>query len=855
MSARGRLHLRIVGLRVGTLIDFYLWRLRRHGVQEMLAASGIAVGVALTFGVLLANTAINNSAGELDRQLIGSARLQLAARSSAGFDERIAKEAGELPGVQVASPVLRESATIVGPKGRQLVQLLGLTPSVAALGAHAVQNLGAGSALLVGGIGLAETPANEIGATAGEGVEVLADGEARRVALRLALDSATVGAVAASPIAVALLPVAQRLTGKEGRVTNVFIKPAPGAERKVEGELDRLAAGRLDVVPADNELRLLAVTAGPTNQSTMLFAVISAMVGFLLALNAMLLSVPERRRLVAELRLHGFDPPQVIAILLTQALTLGLVASLAGIAGGYFLSHTLFHQIPSFITFAFPIGSQQAVHADTVLIALGCGILAAVIASMLPALDMRRSRALDAVLREPGEPGQSINSQTTLRFGVLGGTLVLAVTVIVLFLPSLTVLGGAILALAVVCLVPCVFALARWAITPVSERVRGSMLGLAMIELRSGATRSIALAAVAALAVYGSVAIQGTRNDLNRGLNNAIVQYLHTADIWVTTGDNVFTTDSFKANGAVAAIARAPGVASVRVYQGGLLDVGSRRLWIRARPPTDSEMLQSSQLLQGNFAQATRRIRQGGWAAISNVFATERHLHITDTFTLPTPSGTAVLRVAAITTNTGWPSGAITLNTNDYHHYWQTTEPAALEVNLEPGVTPETGRRAVKAALGYRPALWVQTRAAREAQFRANVKQGLRSLGEIATLLLIAAALAIAFALGAALWQRRGRFAALKISGYDDLQLWRALLLESTIVLGVGCADGLVLGLFGHAVASRWLRITTGFPAPFSVGAPQVLLTLVIVCGIALVIVAIPGFSAAQVPPSVGFQE
>ncbi len=112
--------------------------------------------------------------------------------------------------------------------------------------------------------------------------------------------------------------------------------------------------------------------------------------------------------------------------------------------------------------------------------------------------------------------------------------------------------------------------------------------------------------------------------------------------------------------------------------------------------------------------------------------------------------------------------------------------------------------RAVKAALGYRPALWVQTRAAREAQFKANVKQALRSLGEIATLLLIAAALAIAFALGAALWQRRGRFAALKISGYDDLQLWRALLLESAIVLGVGCADGLALGLFGYAVASRW---------------------------------------------------
>lgn len=845
---------RILGLRVSALLGFYAWRLRRHGAQELLAGLGIAVGVALTFGVLLANTAINGSAGELDRQLIGHAKLQLVARSASGFSEHLAEEAGRLPGVQVASPLVRSSAVVVGPHGRQLVQLIGVTASLTALEAQATQNLGAGNSLLAGGIGLAELPAQAAGLRSGERPLVLANGEAHRVLMRIRLSSQLVGAVAQSPIAVALLPVAQHLSGMPGRVTNVLIKPAVGAQPEVERELRHLAAGRLNVVPADNELRLLAVAAGPTNQSTTLFAAISAMVGFLLALNAMLLSVPERRRFIAELRLGGFDPAQVILVLITQALVLGLLASALGIFVGDVLARTIFHEIPSYITFAFPVSDHQTVHPTIVLIAVACGVTAALAASLIPALDLRSGRPVDAVLHEQGEPGQNIGVRATLSLGLAGVLLLAVVTVIVVLLPDLTVLGGIVLAPAVICLVPCAFALVLKIIGPMSERLR-SMLGLAAIELRAGATRSIALAAVAAVAVYGSVAIQGTRNDLNHGLDAAIVQYLRTADIWVTTGDNVFTTDSFKAARAARLIAKSRDIASVSIYQGGLLDVGKRRLWIRARPPGDSEVLQSSQMIEGNFQRASRLIRQGGWAAISNGFAAEHRLHINDLFILPTPSGAARLRVAAITTNAGWPAGAITLSTTDYSRYWQTSEAAALEINVKPGTTLAAGERVVRAALGDRPGLWVQTRAAREAQFKANVNQGLRSLGQIATLLLVAAALSIALALGAALWQRRARFAALKAQGYDDLQLWRSLLLESAIVILAGCADGLLLGVYGHAVASRWLRLSTGFPAPFSFGLPQMLITLALVSIIALAVVAIPGFSAARVPPRAGFQE
>jgi putative ABC transport system permease protein len=844
-----------MGVRPGSLVTLYRWRLRKRLAQELLAAAGIVVGVALVFGVLLANTTITGSAGRLVHQLVGSARLQLAARSADGFGERLAETAAKLPGVQVATPILRENATIIGPAGRESIQLLGVTPHLVALGSVATQNLGSGALLIAGGVGLPSEVASTIGAHMTTPVTLVANGEAHLLRVRVVLGSQTVGAVADSPVAIALLPIAQKLAGKQGRITNVLVKPQPGADRLVARELSTLAAGRIDVTPADNELRLLSQAASPNAQSTTLFAAISAMIGFLLALNAMLLTIPDRRRFIAELRTQGFAPSQVVIVLGFQALALGAFASILGILFGEVLSHTLFGQIPSYLTFAFPISSERIVTARTVLVPVACGVLAALLASLPPLLDLRRDRAPDAVLRETGEPGQNIPQSMVLALALAGLLLVFAVAVIVLAVPSLTVAGGVILALAAICLIPGLFVLLVSLLAFLGERVKGSMLSLAVVELQATATRSIALAAVAALAVYGSVAIGSARHDLTDGLETAISEYVSTADLWVTTGQDVFNTDSFGARGVLAATARTRGVASVRIYQGGLLDIGARRMLIRARDPGDSAMIQPSQLVQGDPAHANRLISQGGWASISDGFAGEHHLRVGASFMLPTPSGEMPLHVAAITTNLGWPPGTIAISTVDYRRDWQTTDPAALEVNLKPGVSLAEGKSAVSAALSAYPGLQVQTFSERAAQTDSSARQGLRSLGEISTLLLIAGALAIAASLSAVIWQRRGRLVSMKDKGFDRWQLWRSLILESVIVLAIGCLDGAVFGVYGHALADRWLRLSTGFPAPFSTSWQQVFLTFMTVAGIALAVVALPGWSAVQGRSNTRLQE
>jgi putative ABC transport system permease protein len=853
---RARLNPLMFGVRLSVLCGLYRRRLRDHLVTELLAGGGIAVGVALVFGVLVANGSIVSSVSEDIRSVGGSAALELVARSPSSFSERLARRVSGLPGVADSAPLLRETAVIEGPRGRERVQFVGASAGLISLGGLATRNLGAGALLLARGIGLPSSVATAIGTETQQTVTLAIAGVSTPVRVRAVLNSGAIGALASLPLVVAPLHNAQILSGVPGQVNEVLIRPRPGRYQQVAGELRALAGDTLDVAPADNELRLAETAAAPVNRSTSLFVAIAAMVGFLLALNAMLLTVPERRRMIADMRIQGFDSKQVLTIAASQAMVLGVCASCVGIVAGDMLARTLFHEVPSYLATAFPVTGSQTVHLKTVLVAFGCGLLAALLVSLSPIFDLRSDRPIDAVLHEHGEPGQAIPAGVTFRTAVLGLGLIVLVSVGVILDVALSILGGVVLALAALCLIPLLFRATARLLRQFARRYHGGMVAVTAIEMEASATRSIALAGVAALAVYGAVAVGGVRHDLLRGLDNAIVEEWGSAPVWVTPDGNIFDADSFQLQGKSDPLARVGRVVtSVHVHQGGFLDLGTHRLWIRAVPPNNSTMILSSQLLQGEPASATARMRGQGWATVSNGFATEHGLRVGSPFTLPTPSGSAHLRVAAITTNTGWPSGTISLNTSDYSRYWQTTAPTAISLSLEPGVLPARGRNLLRSALKNQPSLRVQTSAERIAEVESTVHQGLKTLGEISTLLLVVAALALATALSTAIYQRRSRLASLKAQGFDHWQLWRSLLLESGIILGIGSFDGVVLGVYAHALGDRYLRADAGFPAPFGVGGVQVILTLLLLLGIALAVIALPGYSAAGVSPRASFQE
>ena len=54
-----------------------------------------------------------------------------------------------------------------------------------------------------------------------------------------------------------------------------------------------------------------------------------------------------------------------------------------------------------------------------------------------------------------------------------------------------------------------------------APRIVSAVPHIAAMELRAGRTRALAIAATGAIAVFGSVAIQGAHGDLLHGLENA----------------------------------------------------------------------------------------------------------------------------------------------------------------------------------------------------------------------------------------------------------------------------------------------------------------------------------------------
>jgi putative ABC transport system permease protein len=838
---------RVDGARMKPLgiLHLYRVRLRSRVVQEALAAVGLAVGVALLFASQVANTSLNGSVKQLTSGLVGQSSLQLEARGPDGFPETVLGEVQHLPGVRGAAPVLQAPANVVGPDGVASVELIGADPRFVRFGGSLLRHFSAAALARQHAFALPVPVAQQIGAGSLEVVKLEIGASRVPALLGIVLREGDIGALAHSPVALAPLAYAQQLAGMTGRISRIFVQTQPGYERDVDRELSAVAAGRLNVEPANYDAVLFDSAAGPTNQSTSLFAAISALVGFLFAFNAMLLGVPARRALIADLRLDGYSPRTVIEVLLLDAVILGVVASLLGLALGDELSLRLFHASPGYLSFAFPVGSQRIVSWQSVAVAVAGGMLAACFGVLTPVRDIFSSRPGAAVERKRRKRGA--------RLVPLAGLGCLAVTsVIVAVAPQAAVVGVVALTGALLLLLPGLLRSVLLIVERLTENVPARAPFVALGELRAMWPRTVGIAATGAVAVFGSVAIQGAHADLQRGLDQSARDVSQAADVWVFPPglNNLLATAPFREKSA-GTLARLPGVRAVWVYRGGFLDYGDRRVWVSAQPLAQPQLVFPHQLVEGGVAVADARVRAGAWAVISKAIATQHHLQIGSVFTLPSPRPER-FRVAALSTNVGWPPGAIIINADDYAKAWGSTDASAYEIQDAPGASAAAVRIEAQRALGANSGLQVQTAAERERQQRTASRQGLQRLSEISALVLIAAVLAMAAAIGNMISQRRARLARLKLDGFSDLVLWRTLMLESVLVVGSGCSIGAVFGLYGQILGSHAILSLTGFPVIFSFGLLLALGSLALVTAVAVAITAVPGYLVARVRPAVG---
>ncbi len=839
-------------MRPSNALHLYRVRLRARFWQECFAVVGIAAGVALLFSSQVANTSLQSSVSQLSRGIAGDATLQLLARDPHGFPESTLARVRRIPGVRVAAPVLEAGANAIGPQGSESVVLLGADSSLSELGGALVR----GTDLRpFGGIGAVVLPApisRAIGVSRfGQEVIFQLAGHTTEAPLYAQLHERQIGALSQSAVAIAPLSFAQEMTGLSARVSRILVQPAAGAEARVRASLRALAGGRLNVEAIDYEEKLFAKAAAASNQSTALFSAISALVGFLFAFNAMLLTVPQRRRLVVDLRRDGYTPRTVIAVMLLDGVVLGLVACGLGLALGEELSIHLFHSNPAFLSLAFAVSSARDVSPQSVAIAVCGGMLAAIVAVLSPLRDILSRDPLAAI----GPRESSGGARVRERMAFAGLACLCAATAILLAAPDAAIPGMVLLVGALVLELPLALGVTLALLSRLARTVTGVVPHVAAMELSAAGARAIAIAATGAVAIFGSVAIQGAHGDLLKGLEKAARETNASTDVWVSPAGsyNLLDTTPF-APVQKARLEQLGGVRAVGLYRGGLLDWGERRVLVMAPPRQAAPLLPSGQLVQGNPREATARVHAGGWLVLSQALASEHHLHIGQAFTLPTPYPTG-FRLAATSTNLGWAPGAIVMNASDYARAWESADVSAYSILLAPGVSPTQGVREIERALGPHSGFAVKTAATRAAQQSDLSRQALSRLTQIAVLIPIAAVLAMAAALGAMIWQRRPRLAKLKLEGLPRVELWQTILLESLLLLGVGCLTGAIFGLYGQQLADRALANTINFPVVHSVTAVTALSSLALMTATALAILAIPGYLAASVPAALALQD
>jgi putative ABC transport system permease protein len=241
--------------------------------------------------------------------------------------------------------------------------------------------------------------------------------------------------------------------------------------------------------------------------------------------------------------------------------------------------------------------------------------------------------------------------------------------------------------------------------------------------------------------------------------------------------------------------------------------------------------------------------------AVSAKIADEHHLSVGGRIALPTPTGPHVFRVAATTTNLAWPPGVVFMNSADFARDWTSSEPTALGITLRPGANAVAARGAIEAALGPTSGLEVSLAATRAARIEGLASEGLGQLQEIATLLLIAAILAMVAALASSMWQRRAALASLLLAGARRHSLRAILALEATLMLGAGCVTGAVAGIYGQVVVDGFLRHVTGFPLASPAASARPLAIFALVLGIALAAGTVPGWLASRVRPALALEQ
>jgi putative ABC transport system permease protein len=352
---------------------------RRSRGRAALSILGIALGVALGYGVYLVNRAAVEDLAASVRAVAGEADLQVRGGRS-GFSETLYPQIARLPGVAWVNPALELEAGIAGTE--RTIRVIG------------VDVLRQGRPELLAPDKVLLSP--------------LAAGEIRQQPLRIVVGSRIVELEVAGVgelkgfAALTDIATAQWRLGRLGELNRLDVHLARGASREL------VLTSIKDLLPAGVHVAALETLEQASGYPSRAYrvnlnvlAMVALFTGGFLVFSAQALETARRRGEHALLRVLGLTAPGLARLCLAEAALLGALGGLLGVALGYGLALLAVRYAGA------DLGAGQframvphlAFHPISAFFYLVAGIMVAVVGALLPALDAAReppARALKA---------------------------------------------------------------------------------------------------------------------------------------------------------------------------------------------------------------------------------------------------------------------------------------------------------------------------------------------------------------------------------------------------------------------------------------------------------------------------
>jgi putative ABC transport system permease protein len=625
--------------------------------------------------------------------------------------------------------------------------------------------------------------------TVGDHVRVLLAGPPQTFTVSGIVKFGTADNLAGATIAAFDLPTAQKLFGEVGRYNNIDVLTAPGADKASVGHaIAKVLPAGTEVVSgqtvADEQTNSIDQALSFFSTALLVFAFISLFVGGFTIFNTFSITVGQRTRELALLRIVGASRRQVFRSVLLEAGILGTVASVVGLGLGVLAAVGLEALLKGF-GITLPSG-PLVFQSRTVVAALLVGVGVTVVSAIAPARRAVRIPPIAALGDYRSDQEES--SRRRIIMGSVIAVLGIGVLALGLTQPAIQLVGiGAVAVfLGIGMLAPIV---AR-PMASVLGRPLASLLGISGKLGRENSMRSprrtaqTSAALMVGLALVSTIAVFGA--SLSRSATSSVDNAV-SAD-YIITSSGAGEAGEFS-NSVAAAASRVPGVTATSTVYNGRFEIQHSLANLTA---VTADHLPATVILRMDKGAGASSLAAGR-LLIDTTTANTKHLSVGSVVPVTfAQTGHSTIRVGGIYKPNAL-LGSYVVGDSYFVAHFDNPLPVAVLLRTRSG-SPTIGK-AVNAGLVSYPNLKIQIRAEFEKAQQAQVNQLLGLVYALLALAVVIALIGIVNTLMLSVFERTHEIGLLRAVGMKRRQV-RAMIRSESVILAVfGAIIGVVVGV------------------------------------------------------------